>query len=149
MSKILVINGPNLNLLGKREQNIYGEKTLEEINKELEEIAKSHNIKIEFFQSNYEGKIIEKIQSTDADFIIINPASLTHTSIGLRDALLARNIPSIEVHLSNLWNREEFRRKSLISDICIGVISGFKSLSYKLALFAAIDFLSEKNRKNI
>ncbi len=149
MSKILVINGPNLNLLGKREKSVYGEKTLKEINKELEKIAVSHNVNIEFFQSNYEGKIIDKIQSTDADFIIINPASLTHTSIGLRDVLLAREIPCIEVHLSNLWNREEFRRKSLVSEICIGVISGFKDLSYKLALLAAIEFLSEKARKNI
>lgn len=138
--KILIIHGPNLNLLGERETDIYGNITLEEINQELERRVKD-KVELEFFQSNYEGEIVEKIQDTEADIIIINPAAFTHTSVALRDALRARAIPFIEVHLSNIYSREPFRRKSLLSDIALGVISGLGEFSYIYALNFALKFL--------
>jgi len=144
--KILIVNGPNLNLLGKREVKFYGRNTLEDIENSLKKEAQNLGVEIEFFQSNYEGELIEKIHSTDADFIIINPAGLTHTSVSLRDALKSVNIPFIEVHLSNIYSREPFRRKSLFSDIAKGVISGFKEMSYKFALEGAVEFLREENK---
>jgi 3-dehydroquinate dehydratase-2 len=143
-NKILVIHGPNLHLLGKREPNLYGKYTLREINEELKKIAKRYNVNLEVFQSNLEGKIVEKITGSDYDFLIINPAAYTHTSIAIRDAILGVDKPTIEVHLSNIYKREEFRRKSLISDIVIGVITGFGKKSYLLALEAAIYFLKNK-----
>lgn len=134
--KVLIINGPNLNFLGKREPEIYGEKTLEDINSELVTYALSKKIELECFQSNHEGLIIDKIQSVykEIDYIIINPGALTHYSIAIRDALLSVGIDTIEVHLSNVYKREDFRHKSTISDICIGKIAGFGSEGYKMAL---------------
>ncbi|MGL5983525.1 MAG: type II 3-dehydroquinate dehydratase [Cetobacterium sp.] len=134
--KVLVINGPNLNFLGKREPEIYGYKTLDIINNELEKFGELYGIQLQFFQSNHEGFIIDKIQENYGviDYLIINPGALTHYSIGLRDAILSTRIKTIEVHLSNVYSREEFRHKSVISDICIGKITGFGSESYKMAI---------------
>jgi 3-dehydroquinate dehydratase-2 len=141
-NKILVIHGPNLHLLGKREPEVYGKCTLTEINKELRLLAKRSNVGLVTFQSNAEGEIVEKITNTNYDFLIINPAAYTHTSVAVRDAILGINRPTIEVHLSNIYKREDFRKKSLISDISLGVIGGFGKLSYTLALEAAICFLN-------
>ena len=133
--KIEIINGPNINLLGKREPNIYGNLTLESINKEIEEYAKELNLKTLFFQSNIEGEIVNKVQASDkSDGIIINAAAFTHTSVAIHDALKSLDIPKIEVHISNIYKREEFRHKSLISNAVDGVICGLGSNSYKLAL---------------
>ncbi|MCK4519708.1 MAG: type II 3-dehydroquinate dehydratase [Candidatus Omnitrophica bacterium] len=145
LNKILVIHGPNLHLLGKREPDIYGNFTLSQVNNELEAKAQQNNLAIEAFQSNSEGEIVEKITNTDYDFLIINPAAYTHTSIAIRDALLGINKPTIEVHLSNIYKREEFRKKSLINDIVLGIIAGFGKKSYFLALDVAITFLSNKS----
>lgn len=145
--KILVLNGPNLNLLGKREPDIYGNDTLETINKLLTEVASNYNIMLESYQSNSEGDLIDKIQSYSVhkfDFLIINPAAYTHTSIALRDAILTVNKPFIEIHLSNIYSREEFRHKSYFSDIAIGVISGLGVKGYSMALTYAIEYLSGK-----
>ncbi|PLX67906.1 MAG: type II 3-dehydroquinate dehydratase [Denitrovibrio sp.] len=131
--KVLVINGPNLNMLGKREKSIYGEMTLETINEMLVQKADGKAL-VEFFQSNHEGDIVGMIHRTDADGIILNAGAYTHTSIAIRDALLAVSKPVIEVHLSNVFAREEFRHKSYISDIAKGVISGFGAMSYVFAL---------------
>ncbi|OPX29379.1 MAG: type II 3-dehydroquinate dehydratase [Candidatus Omnitrophica bacterium 4484_171] len=139
--KILVIHGPNLNLLGKRETSLYGKFTLRELNKELKKTAESRKISLETFQSNSEGRIVDKIASAEYDFLIINPAGYTHSSVAIRDAILARNVPAIEVHISNIFKREEFRRKSLVSDIAVGTITGLGKLSYLLALEAAINIL--------
>jgi len=142
MKKILVIHGPNLNLLGKRETNIYGEKTLDDINKMLKEQAQSLEVEIVIFQSNHEGEIVQKIQDAKAEgisAIVINPAAYTHTSVAIRDAISAVSIPTVEIHLSNIYAREEFRRFSLISPVSVGVISGFGSQSYFFALKAAAD----------
>lgn len=138
--KILTIHGPNLNLLGSREVDIYGEINLDSINKELERRAKEKKIKLETFQSNHEGEIVDKIgkaQNEGFDCIILNPAAYTHTSIAIRDAVSAVKIPVIEVHLSNIYKREEFRHKSMISPVSMGQISGFGAHSYYLALEAA------------
>jgi 3-dehydroquinate dehydratase-2 len=136
ISKILVLHGPNLNLLGKREPGTYGLTTLDEINKNLAAQAAKHKLTLDCFQSNCEGELITKAQSAlnDYDFIIINPAGLTHTSVALRDAILASGKPCIEVHLSNIYKREEFRHCSFFSDIAIGVISGFGAHGYYFAL---------------
>ena len=135
--KILVINGPNLNLLGKREPEIYGTVDLEKINNELTEYAKTldNEIEIEFFQSNHEGDIVDKIQTTDAKGLIINPAAYTHTSVAISDAVKGVKIKAVEVHLSNVSAREEFRKISYVSGVCIGTVAGFKQNSYKMALF--------------
>ncbi|MEW6097074.1 MAG: type II 3-dehydroquinate dehydratase [bacterium] len=143
MDKILVIHGPNLNLLGKREPEVYGNITLDEINQELEKLAKELLVELKIIQSNHEGEIIDEIQKTDADVIIINPGAFTHTSIAIRDAIAARDIPTIEVHLSNIYKREEFRHKSLIAPVCVGQISGFGMESYILAVEAAIELVKE------
>ncbi|MCC2645753.1 MAG: aroQ [Burkholderiales bacterium] len=134
--RILVLHGPNLNLLGKREPETYGTATLDQINKNLSTLAGRHKLDINCFQSNCEGELITKAGSalTDYDFIIINPAGFTHTSVALRDALLASGKPCIEVHLSNIYKREEFRHFSYFSDIAVGVISGFGEHSYIFAL---------------
>ncbi|MCM8773510.1 MAG: type II 3-dehydroquinate dehydratase [Candidatus Omnitrophica bacterium] len=137
-NKILVIHGPNLHILGKREKNIYGDFTISELNLELKKIAHQHNYILETFQSNSEGEIVEKISNSNYDFLIINPAAYTHTSVAIRDAILSVEKPTIEVHISNIYKREEFRRKSLISDIVLGTITGLGKLSYILALYAAI-----------
>ncbi|HEY8117947.1 MAG TPA: type II 3-dehydroquinate dehydratase [Methylophilaceae bacterium] len=138
---ILVLHGPNLNLLGTREPEHYGKDTLEGINKRLLEQAKKAGLKLAAFQSNAEAELIGKIQSLAAknvDFIIINPAAFTHTSVAMRDALAAVKIPFIEVHLSNVHARESFRHHSYFSDIAVGVISGLGSQGYSLALDYAI-----------
>jgi len=145
MAKILVLHGPNLNLLGQREPELYGRTTLQTINQRLESLARDKGHALEHFQSNGEAQLIDRIQNAGAggiDVIIINPAALTHTSIALRDALSAVAIPFIEVHLSNIYAREAFRRRSYLSDIAMGVISGFGAVGYDLALLAAVDSLS-------
>ena len=141
MTKILVIHGPNLNMLGTREPEVYGSDTLESINQTLIGMAGENDITLETFQSNVEGDIVSRIQdasTNDTDFVIINPAAYTHTSIAIRDAFLATRIPFIEVHLSNIYTREEFRMHSYLSDLAIGVISGFGKNSYLLAFKAAV-----------
>ena len=133
---ILIIHGPNLNLLGTREPEVYGAVTLTEINRNLAELAEKEGINLNYFQSNAEGELIDRIQQASAekiDFIIINPAAYTHTSIALRDALAATRIPFIEVHLSNIFARESFRQKSFFSDMAVGVISGLGAKGYELA----------------
>jgi len=140
-NKILVIHGPNLHLLGKREPQIYGKFTLKDINTGLRKEAMQNGVSLEVLQSNSEGDIVEKITSSKYDLLIINPAAYTHTSVAIRDAILAVSKPVVEVHLSNIYKREDFRKKSLISDIAIGVITGFGPLSYTLALTAAAQFL--------
>ena len=144
--KIKVIHGPNLNMLGIREVNIYGPMKLEDINQNMENFAKQNGFEIIFYQSNHEGDIVDAIQESlneNVNGIIINPAALTHTSVSIRDALKAVALPSIEVHISNLATREEFRKKSLISDVVIGTISGFGPFSYHLALIAMMQILNE------
>jgi 3-dehydroquinate dehydratase-2 len=143
MLKVLVIHGPNLNLLGLRETSIYGIKSLEEINDDIRSLAAELRLEVEIIQLNSEGEIINAIQTGDYDALIINPAAYTHTSIAIRDALLAVGKPSIEVHLSNIYRREEFRRKSLMADVAVGQISGFGPVSYLLALRAAKSILSK------
>jgi 3-dehydroquinate dehydratase II len=144
MSKrVLVLNGPNLNLLGLRETQVYGSATLEGINRELQEEAAALGVELETFQSNHEGALVDRIQEAlgRVDFILINPAALTHYSAALRDALQAVQIPCIEVHLSNIYAREAFRRKSLIAPVARGQICGFGALGYRLALRAAAAYL--------
>ena len=147
-NKILIINGPNLHLLGKREPGIYGKMSLKELEKIIKKEAAKYKLEVDFFQSNSEGDIVNKI-TTDKkrDILIINPAAYTHTSVAIRDAILGVKIPAIEVHLSNIYSRESFRKKSLISDIAIGVIAGFGPRSYLLALEAARSYLHAKKNK--
>ena len=143
--KIVVIQGPNLNMLGVREQNIYGPMKLEQIHTNMEAFAKQNGLEIEFFQSNLEGEIVDRIQEClgDADGIVINPAAYTHTSIAIRDAIEAVSIPTVEVHISNVARREEFRQKSMVSAVCAGTITGFGPFSYHLGLIALNQILSE------
>ena len=146
MSQILILNGPNLNLLGTREPEHYGVTTLDDINGELQKQAESAGVQLSHFQSNAEHELVGQVQQAPAsgiDFIIINPAALTHTSVGLRDALSAVGVPFIEIHLSNIHAREEFRKESFFSDIAVGVISGLGPVGYELALQAAIRYLDE------
>lgn len=143
--KIAVIQGPNINMLGIREQNIYGPMKMEQIHKNMESYAKANGLEIEFFQSNLEGEIVDKIQEClgDSDGIILNAAAYTHTSIAIRDAIAAVGLPVIEVHLTNTAAREEFRQKSMIAPVCAGVISGFGPFSYHLAIIAMHQILNE------
>jgi len=143
--KILVINGPNLNLLGQREPGIYGSQTLESINSALSEDASEFGVSLSFFQSNSEGEIVDAVQGTAGEFagIIINPAAYTHTSVAIRDAISAVAIPTVEVHLSNVYSREEFRHKSLIAPVVLGQIAGFGPAGYKLALMGLVGFLKK------
>ncbi len=139
--KLLVINGPNLNLLGTRENNHYGDINLEKIENNLLDLAKMHECSVDFFQSNAEHELVDKIQtciSESYDVIIINPGAFTHTSIALRDALLAVNVPFYEVHISNIFGREEFRHHSYFSDIATGVICGLGASGYEYALLDSI-----------
>ena len=141
MTHITVLNGPNLNMLGIREPDLYGAQTLKDIQTKLEGLAKAQQIDLSFFQSNAEHKLVERIHlayEQSEDFIIINPAAFTHTSVSIRDALLATQLPFIEVHLSNIYAREPFRQHSYFSDVAQGVISGFGAFGYELALQAAI-----------
>ncbi len=140
-TSILVIQGPNLNLLGSREPEVYGKTTMEDIHQKLGEIAKAHSVELSTFQSNHEGELIDRIQKAKkdgVDFIIINPGAFTHTSVALRDALIGVAIPFTEVHLSNIYQREEFRKHSYLSDIATGVICGLGAIGYELALQAAL-----------
>jgi 3-dehydroquinate dehydratase-2 len=132
-------------MLGVREQNIYGPMKLEDIHKQMEAYAKQSNIEVDFFQSNLEGEIVDKIQEClgDSDGIIINPAAYTHTSIAIRDAIRAVSLPTIEVHITNIQAREDFRHKSLIAPVCAGQISGFGPFSYHLAMVGMIQILNE------
>ncbi len=144
---ILLIHGPNLQLLGKRQPKIYGSQTLEDINLHLSEIALQRGVELKTFQSNHEGEIVSCIgDHIDwADGVLINPAAYTHTSVAIRDALSAVNLPVIEIHLSNIYARESFRHHSYISAIAIGVIGGFGAYSYDLALDAMIHILKQPN----
>jgi 3-dehydroquinate dehydratase-2 len=143
MKKILVIHGPNLNLLGKREPGVYGRTTLSQINSNLKSIAKKEKVALTIVQSSYEGKIVELIAKSRIKYaaILINPAAYTHTSIAIRDAIAGSGIPTIEVHLSNIHAREEFRHKSLISPVAKGSIIGFGPASYYLGLKAILDII--------
>ena len=140
---LLLINGPNLNLVGKREPSIYGSKTLEDIQEELLTLASELDAKLKFFQSNSEGEMIDCIQNSvgKIDGILINAGAYTHTSIALRDALLGVAIPYVEVHLSNIYSREEFRHKSFLSDKALGLVCGFGTNSYQLALEGIVSYL--------
>lgn len=143
MKKILIIHGPNLNLLGQREPVIYGKVTLRQINDELKRIARKRKVKLTIKQSNHEGEIVDLIGQAKSQYsgLLINPAAYTHTSVAIRDAILASGILTIEVHLSNIYAREEFRQKSLISPVAKGTIMGFGQKSYILGLEALIDLI--------
>jgi 3-dehydroquinate dehydratase-2 len=146
MPNILVLNGPNLNLLGSREPEHYGRETLDQIMSRVRDLAQASGSEVTDFQSNAEHELVDRVQAAAVegiDFIIINPAALTHTSVGLRDALKAISIPFIEIHLSNVHAREEFRKHSYFSDIAVGVISGLGPIGYELALQAALRYLDE------
>ena len=136
MKKVCIINGPNLNLLGKREKEIYGDKSFEEVFNQLQEFAQSKSMDLSYFQSNDEGGIINKIHECmiDMDYIVINPGAFTHYSYSIFDAILAVKVPTIEVHISNIFSREEWRKKSVISPACVGIISGLGLDVYRLAL---------------
>ena len=146
MAKILVIHGPNLNLLGTREPEVYGKVTIEEINRDLKKSAKNSGVEIEIKQSNHEGEIVDLIGRAPAGeigAILINPAAYTHTSVAIRDAIAASRIPAVEVHLSNIYAREEFRHTSLIAPVAKGQVSGFGKTSYLLGLQAAIELIKK------
>ena len=142
--RVLFLNGPNLNMLGEREESLYGQLTLNEINDLIQKKADNMGIKVDFFQSYEEGKLVSRIQESSGkvDFIVINPAAFTHTSIAIRDALLAVQSKFVEVHLSNIFSREDFRQNSYVSSISLGVISGFGHEGYLMAL----DALSSLNK---
>nr|WP_211436707.1 type II 3-dehydroquinate dehydratase [Campylobacter sp. RM15925] len=141
----MVIQGPNINLLGTREPNIYGIMKMEDIHSQMKLFAEQNNIDIEFFQSNLEGEIVDKIQECfgEVDGIIINPAAYTHTSIAIRDALSAVNLPVIEVHISNIHRREEFRQKSMIAPVAAGQIIGFGPVGYHLAMIGMLQVFEQ------
>lgn len=143
--KILIINGPNLNMLGKREPEIYGSRTLDQINFDLEKIASQHGVDLEFYQSNGEGELINRIHdaASNSDGIIINPGAYTHYSFAISDAIGSISIPVIEVHLSNIHAREPFRSNSVTARKCIGQISGFGENSYELAILAMLNHLKK------
>lgn len=147
--KILIIHGPNLNLLGKREPEIYGTFTLDDINNGLSSLAADLGATLSFFQSNHEGELVQKVQEAMSSFdaIVINPGAYTHTSIALRDAISATGIPVVEAHISNIHRREEFRKHSYIAGVAVGQISGFGRNSYLLALRAAIEFVKDGGKK--
>ena len=147
MSKILILNGPNLNLLGEREPEIYGYESLDDISSGLDVVAKEINVDLSHQQFNSESELIDEIHRAKKDkleFIIFNPGAFTHTSIALRDALLGVSIPFIEIHISNVFAREEFRKKSYLSDIAVGVISGHGIFGYELALMSAFNIINKR-----
>ncbi|MFH2093994.1 MAG: type II 3-dehydroquinate dehydratase [Pseudomonadota bacterium] len=144
--KIAIMNGPNLNMLGKREPEIYGAHTLDQINADLNRLANSLGVALDFFQSNHEGEMVEKVHAlfeAKIDGVIINPGAFTHTSVALRDALLLLSCPIIEIHLSNIYKREAFRHKSMVSDIAVGQICGFGRYGYTMALNAMANIINE------
>ena len=144
--KILVIHGPNINMLGQREPDTYGTVTMDQINKSLNEEAKDLGAQLEFYQSNIEGEIVNAIQgaaNNGTAGLLINPAAYTHTSVAIRDAIAATKVPTVEVHLSNIHQREEFRHTSLTAPVCIGQISGFGAESYNLGLKALLKAISD------
>lgn len=147
--KILVINGVNMNMLGLRETEKYGTMTLKDLEKELYAFSFELGIDIETFQSNFEGEIVEKIHSSKNNFdgIIINAGAYTHTSIAIRDALSSINVPTVEVHMTNIYKREEFRHHSYLAGVCVGQISGFGISSYKLGLKAVVDYLNTNDNE--
>jgi 3-dehydroquinate dehydratase-2 len=147
--KILVMHGPNLNLLGKREPEIYGSFTLDDINKRIAALAGELGVEVSFYQSNHEGELVQKIQDSmgACQAIVINPGAYTHTSIALRDAISASGIPTVETHISNIHKREEFRKHSYIAGVAIGQIAGFGVDSYLLALRAAAGFGKDSGNK--
>ncbi|HBT47162.1 MAG TPA: type II 3-dehydroquinate dehydratase [Peptococcaceae bacterium] len=147
--KILVIHGPNMNLLGTREPQVYGHTTLYEINALLKDMAEEAGAEIEFFQSNHEGAIIDRLQQArgTVDAAVINPGALGHYSIALRDALAAVDYPVVEVHLSNIYRREGFRRRTVTAEVVKGQITGFGPLSYRLGLLAALELARERKRE--
>ena len=146
MKKIIIINGPNLNLLGKRETKVYGNVSIQDIERKSQDKCKELNLSLHFFQSNNEGEMINHIQSVEKEFdgIIINPAAFTHTSVAILDALRAVSKPKIEIHLSNIYNREDYRKKSITSEGVNGIICGFGSLSYLLAIDAINNLINNK-----
>ena len=148
--RILVIHGPNLNLLGKREKSIYGKTSLSEINDEIKKVAKAEKVAVDFYQSNHEGEIVTKIQEADETFdaILINPAAFTHTSVAIRDAIASVSIPVVEVHLSNIHARESFRKESFVSPVAAGVIFGFGKESYFLGLRGIVSLLRGKRKSS-
>ncbi len=143
--KIVVIQGPNMNMLGHRERGVYGGMKLDDIHAQLQSVAKQNNVEIEFFQTNFEGEIVDKIQEClgEADGIIINPAAYSHTSIAIRDAISAVRLPVVEVHISNIFQREEFRQKSITAAVCSGLIAGFGPYGYHLALVSLMQMITE------
>ncbi|MCK4737007.1 MAG: type II 3-dehydroquinate dehydratase [Sulfurimonas sp.] len=145
--KLVVIQGPNLNMLGVREQQIYGPMKLEQIHAQMKDVADQNKMEIEFFQSNLEGEIVDKIQECygDANGIIINAAAYTHTSIAIRDAISAVNLPTIEVHISNIHRREEFRKENMIAPVCTSSVIGFGPFGYHLAMVGMTQIMNEIN----
>ena len=148
MKKIIILNGPNLNLLGEREKKQYGSFTLSDVEKNCKEFANKNNLNISFYQSNIEGEIVEKIQNSrnDQNGLIINAGGYTHTSVAIHDALKIIKFPIIELHISNIYNREDFRHKSLISKVANGVVCGFGAHGYIMALEAMNKYLKNENR---
>ncbi len=146
--KIVVIQGPNLNMLGHRDPRIYGNMKLEQIHQNIEGVAKQNNFEVEFFQSNFEGEIVDKIQECigTADGILINPAAYSHTSIAIADAIALVGIPVVEVHLSNIFARDDFRRKSYSGAVSAGVIAGFGPFGYHLGLLSLMQIITEVNQ---
>jgi 3-dehydroquinate dehydratase-2 len=141
--KIAVVNGPNLNKLGVREKGVYGEESWEEVAKRVKDLAATLKLEVEFFQSNHEGELIDYLQGVKADGLIINLGGYSHTSVALRDALILCGLPAIEVHITNIFRREEFRKHSMIADVALGVICGLGGEGYLLAMVALARLLEE------